>query len=690
MPTKDVATLLPVAAVALGCLSAGVSAQNSQAPSLNMFGTTGLIDMPSAESQPDSELGFAVTSLARTTRTALTFQLHPRISGTFRYARIKNWRNGVNLFDRSFDVQFRVLNEGRYLPAVAIGLRDFLGTGVYSSQYLVATKNIGENVKVTAGLGWGRLSGSRNFQRINFGLGGKPNFKSWFRGDIGYFGGVEWQTPIKGLRFKAEYSPDKYVDENLVQKSPFNFGVSYTTARNMQFSAYYMHGSQIGLMFSTSLNPKRNRKLYRPQPQKAPIRVRIRPENSLNVLAPNSFAGPTGKQTNQQYSSRLQKVLDPRAVGIIYANYSDNSAELRIANRKFHLPGQAVEHTMRAMSQVLPDNIEQFSVVILENGLPISKVSTKRSDLETISTKPHLSFASIATVGAEGPLSDDSVLVQGVYPRVTSYLRPFIKPHMFDPDDPFRLDVRLGWNTVYNISPGFSISSEVSMKLLGNLDNNRRGSNSVIQRVRTDMDKYQRNSNFTIDRLTVDYLTKFSPDVYARFSGGFFETMYGGVSAEVLWKPTHSRLALGAEINWVKQRDFNQRLGFRDYSTVTGHVSAYWDMGNSYYAQVDVGRYLAKDWGATLTVERVFDNGWRIGAFATLTTVSFKDFGEGSFDKGIRITVPFAWLAGQPTRRRHRVVLRSITRDGGARVDVPNRLYELVSDADKHRIIRSW
>ena len=47
-----------------------------------------------------------------------------------------------NLFDRSLDVQFQLLKEKGWQPSVALGFRDVLGTGVYSAEYLVATKTV--------------------------------------------------------------------------------------------------------------------------------------------------------------------------------------------------------------------------------------------------------------------------------------------------------------------------------------------------------------------------------------------------------------------------------------------------------------------------------------------------------------------------------------------------------------------
>ena len=71
-------------------------------------------------------------------------------------------------------------------------------------------------------------------------------------------------------------------------------------------------------------------------------------------------------------------------------------------------------------------------------------------------------------------------------------------------------------------------------------------------------------------------------DVYARTTLGYLEEMYGGVSTEVLWKPADSRLGLGAEVNYARQRDFDLGFGFQDYDVVTGHASAYYDFDNRF------------------------------------------------------------------------------------------------------------
>ena len=79
-----------------------------------------------------------------------------------------------------------------------------------------------------------------------------------------------------------------------------------------------------------------------------------------------------------------------------------------------------------------------------------------------------------------------------------------------------------------------------------------------------------------------------------------------------------------------------------------------------------------------------------MGGYFTLTDVPFEDFGEGSFDKGIRLTIPVDFILGQPTRREVNSTLRSLTRDGGARLEVEGRLYDIVRGGHYADLEDSW
>ncbi len=79
-----------------------------------------------------------------------------------------------------------------------------------------------------------------------------------------------------------------------------------------------------------------------------------------------------------------------------------------------------------------------------------------------------------------------------------------------------------------------------------------------------------------------------------------------------------------------------------------------------------------------------------MGGFFTLTEVPFREFGEGSFDKGLFLTIPFNWFLPYESRSEFSTVLRPLTRDGGQRLNVANRLYPFVEDQDRGGLRATW
>ena len=671
-------------------------------PTLAFSGVTGLIDMPSGESQPDGAFSVTRSVFGPIGRTTLTFQITPRVSGSFRYTSFRNWDDvepsplETNL-DRSFDLRYQVLTESDYLPAVTIGIQDIIGTGLMAGEYIVATKFVGEKIKVSAGLGWGRFGsygsigapfGPRPVAEV--GLGGKPRLGEWFKGDVAPFAGVEWQI-TKRIGFKAEYSSDIYSAEagfrqTFERNSPFNYGFEYQAANLLRVGVYSLYGSEIGLSAQIVLDPKRS--LTGGQLGAGPLPIKNRPGSAgwtdETVVA-------TGSATKTR--DRLQKLLAIDGIVIESFAMTNRDAQLRIRNTRIDSAPQAIGRTSRAMASVLPASVETFEIVPVADGLALSKVIVRRSDLEELEFAPNQDAelrARTQIVSLPGQQAVGAVMGSGLYPKFDWGLAPYVRTALFAPDNPLRIDVGVRANLRYDLAPGLVFSGSFTKKVVGNLNESTRVSDSPLPRVRSDSALYDRKGDPSIEKLTFAWYTKPAPDMYSRVTVGYLERMFGGVSAELLWKQVDKPYALGVEVNYVKQRDFDQLLGFQAYSIVSGHVSGYYAFDNGLQAQLDVGRYLAGDVGATLSVDRQFANGWKIGAYATLTDVPFDKFGEGSFDKGIRIEIPYAWALGKQTRKKYKTTIQPILRDGGARLAVDGRLYETVREYHVGDLDAKW
>lgn len=673
----------------------------TQVTSFNQYGVPGLIDTPTAEMAPDATLSFSASNMGDTNRYTLSFQIAPRLSGSFRYSAIHNFASPASVdgsyYDRSFDLRYQVLREGRYAPSVVVGLQDFIGTGLYGAEYIVATKTVSPGLKFTGGLGWGRLGSTDSFATTGnrpaelLGQGGLPTYDRWFRGPVSGFGGVSY-SPNARWTFSAEYSTDAYAQETadgrFDRKSPWNFGFDYRLRRGAQLSAYYAYGNEVGIQYSMHTGLKTS-----PVPggrETAPLPVSVRPRADIQDLG-----WTTDNVTQAQKKQSLAGLLESEGLQFEALKLEPRRATLRMKNGRFGATPQAIGRAARAMSRTMPASVEEFVIVPVVNGMAASGVVMRRSDIEALEHAPASAILERTQFRDGYQLAPRAE--QGTYPQFTWSIAPYLSFSIFDPDNPVRADAGIAASATYRIAPNLVLSGTVTKKAGGNLDETTRPNNSKLPLVRTTRPRYSREGDPAISNLTLAYYGRPGPNLYSRVTAGYLESMYAGVSTELLWKPVDSRLALGAELNYVKPRDYNQLFGIRSSDTpngripdVNGHISAYYDLGNDYHGQIDVGRYLAGDYGATISIDREFNNGWRVGAYATFTDVAFEDFGEGSFDKGIRISVPMGWALGQPSRNRNDVVIQSLTRDGGARLNVGGRLYEQVRDYHRPVMEKQW
>ncbi len=678
-------------------------------PVFGHYGGVGLIKTRSARMAPDSTLSAGVAWTDPIQRYSLNFQAAPWLETTFSYAGFSTPTGDT--FDRQFDVKVRLWEERLYLPEVAVGLQDFLGTGLFAGEYIVASKRLGP-LDLSLGVGWGRLSDravasnplgeiSDRFRvrDTNFGQGGEINFGQFLQGeDIGVFGGVVYDTPIDGLRIIAEYDSDQNNGVEGLEDNPFNFGISYNPTPGIQIGASYIAGDEIAL--NAAFSTQTGEWVRDDPPGDAPSPFYVREAQSDADGGLDGLIAPVQPLiftpvSRADLSDALTNGLLQENIKLTRMQVGTDTLRVVVSNGKYRSYAKAAGRTVRVLSRYAPADIDRFLVAFDQRGLETAEFLFDRGQLEKSASEvgysvapPSLAFSyitpnSIPVVGEETVFSN--------FPDYTYSFGPDVRLNTFDPDDPLRAQLDLELKGTVRVTRNLSFSAALGTDIIGNFDNDQRASNSVLPRVRTEFARYNEETDVGVYQLIGEYFFNAGPNIYGRLMGGLIEQSFGGFGGELLYRPSNSRLAWGLEAFYVKQREFDTLFTFQDYEVFTGFASVYWDTPyNNWNVAVHAGRYLARDFGATLEVKRRFPNGWEIGAFATLTDVPFDEFGEGSFDKGLTLKIPFDWGLSRDTQSAGNVTLRPIQRDGGQRLRVPNRLFSLTQPVSRGEVASQW
>jgi hypothetical protein len=368
-----------------------------------------------------------------------------------------------------------------------------------------------------------------------------------------------------------------------------------------------------------------------------------------------------------------------------------NVLDVEVENERYLRDAEAISRTLRALSAIAPADITAIRVTTSIDQIPLTTVTISRTEIDALGN----STATPAEVWSSAVLADASPSIDlghgDGFPRFDWSIFPSLQKELFDPNNPIYVGLGLSGSTHTELLPGLAFDADATYSVWNNFGSITRTSNSVLPHVRSDAALYLKYGATGIDDVTLTYYSKFAPDVYARASAGYIETMFGGAGGEVLYRPFGSRWAVGVDMWQVWQRNFNDLFGFQHYNVATGHVSLYWE--TPWYNITTVvrgGRYLAGDYGGTFEVYRRFDTGILIGGWFTLTNVPFSKFGEGSFDKGIRVVIPLEWVLPFGSASKENLDLQPVERDGGQRLINDTTLFDMTQSSSEGDLQRQW
>lgn len=642
----------------------------------NDYGEQGLIDIPSARMADDAEFTVMMAYDRAFDSYSVTYQALPWLEATFRYSGSFNVSPNQQrvYWDRNYGFKARLWEETQYVPEMAFGIRDLIGTGVFGSEYIVGSKRFGK-LDTTFGIGWGRLAGrgmfdnplgyldSRFDRRVQAtsevaNAGTVRNY--YFRGEAGVFGGLSYQLS-DSTELLAEYNPDEYdftekqSGISISPTSPLSVGLKWRAFPQVELGLSFQHLDQIGVSFESKFDSSA-----------------LPPEQPLPTFISSLYL-PEAELPDQidkaKWFDRLLYDVERSDLVLVGGSISadSKSAELVVGNTGFSLWSDALGRHIALADLHLPATVETIYFVVEDGG---HRSATLQVPRPSTVISPYESEARSKVSDGKTPrrLQNQTNFATG---NVISDIRIGNRLQLFDPDDPARYQINLSLGSEYVLSNHWSIRSSYTFDLTNNFDESRRRqSDSQLPKVRTDVVNYLVEGATGLEKLFVEGRDTYGSRWHYRAFAGVLEEMFSGVGGEMLYWDTRSRLAFGVSMAYVKQRAFDKSFKHQDYEVVTGFASAYWATPwYNYDAAIHVGRYLAKDVGATLDLRRTFRNGWQVGVFATLTDVPFDVFGEGSFDKGFYFQVPLDGIFGDAGRSKVSTRVRPVQRDGGQRLE---------------------
>lgn len=667
----------------LACLLGSTVFRASAEPTLS--GQSGLIRMPDARIEADGSLrmGYVWDEPYRTAWASITMLPQLEVSG--RYTRISHVPSGLggdygDYKDKAFDAKWVVFNETDWLPQVALGSRDFLGTRLWGGEYIAFSKQIGD-VDFTMGYGSSHLNG--------------------------VFAGLRWKPDwLGGLAFVAEHDSTDYAQEPFAKQSGIadrQEGWSYALEYRSD-----LWGVQIG-----SRDDNWHANLFVSIPLMAsefiPKIDEPKPYRSDRLRVPLAEW-----QDNRAQQLDLVDALRKQGFRNIRMSLEGTTLRVGLAQGRILRVGRAVGRAVRTIVLGGPSGLERIEVTYISAELPLLSyqfrdvhglelyfagklpLRTLRNSMAVFPSDPSY----YDEVGREDLLGFDETLAEqfdlqsessrliAMRTEDTSGSGINWNPVLFDtylndPSGAFRYDIYTRLRASRRLAEGLYLGASISASLYENISDVKQKSNSLLPHVRSDLAEYKSGQRIRMDSLMLNQYWKPTREIYARTSGGYYESMYAGIGGQILYWPEGQGWSFDVAVDALRQRSPDSSFGFRDYGTITAIGSLHYRMPElGVTATARVGRFLAKDNGVRFELSRRFRSGVEFGFWYTLTDGNdITTPGSPSspyHDKGFFFSIPIGSLLTKDTRTTAGFSLSPWTRDVGQMVASPGDLYRLV------------
>ncbi len=635
------------------------------------WGGTGLMEIPTARIMRENSyrLGFSQVKPYRYYYGAISplkgLEIEGRITEVLDLPVLSKPKYG-NYKDKAVDLKYQFVSEGKYMPALAIGIMDSHGTRIYPSQYIVASKQI-YPFDFTIGFGNGRFGKKPLTSKTeNIKIEIITDTGDWLK-DSQFFWGVQF-APSEKYALMFEYSPIKFHEQttdpaqNKYFKEPvpseYNFGLRYKPTKWSEIGLSYQRGNRVGINLSTAFD------IGKPI---IPIYDYIYREKPFDRLAP--------------VQKRISTALYNSGFSNIGVAVIDNDLWIEAQNDKYLYPARAIGVILNILADITPENINKIHIILKENEIPVVELVTSRPDIidlfsEKMTPDEFFSLSELHT-GISGmpdiPIEFRQSFGYGFKPEFQTYLNSregFFK---------YRLGLSV-WGS-YHPWKGASYIAGFEWYPFNTVPVENLEDSSIP--VRSDVALYK-SRKAVLSRLMFEQINKAGPSIYSKVSVGFLEVEYSGIDAELAMPVLDGRILLGLSGSAVKKRAADNPFSLVKNDVKDIYTTAFFNTRlnipeTEMAIDVKAGRFLAGDNGARFTVYK-FIKGVTIWAWYSFTDTSkFHDIiNPGYHDKGIGVSIPLRLFKGTDSRTSYVYALAPWTRDTAQDIDHFSTLFDFM------------
>ena len=569
-----------------------------------------------------------------------------------------------NYKDKAIDLKYKLVEEGRYAPALSIGIMDPTGTRVYASQYIVASKQI-YPFDFTLGFGNGRFGKTQlPSQGEGFKVEMFSDTKQWLK-DSQFFWGIQF-APSEKIALMMEYNPIKYEKQTrdpaqavYFQEpvpSQFNYGIRLKPFKWTDIDLTYQRGNQFGVNLSMAFDIG----------------------NPIMPIYDKPYVEKPQKKSDP-LSDRVTEALHASGFSNIGVKFAGNQLWIEAQNGKYFYNTRALGVILKILYDLKLVRVDKISIVLQDNGIPLIQFNTTFIDIyelfnDKISLREFLRLSEIKALDV-----DEYPDIKKRHKKIFDYgLKPDFKSFLNDPSGFFKYRLGIaGWAS-YNLWSGASLIAEIDAYPINTVSTNQ---SPLSRPVRSDIAPYL-EQNVVLGKLMYQQILDFSKGYYGRAAGGILEVEYAGIDGEVAKSFLDGRLYAGLSGSVVRKRAVDEPFqlksdDWKEYYN-TCFLNARLNIPEIETSiEVNAGQFLAGDRGARITVSKTIKGVTLFAWYSFTDTSIFTDqYNRGYSDKGIGVSIPMRLFEGTDSRTVYSYAISPWTRDVAQDIDHSTTLFD--------------